>query len=697
MTLVRVVLFFLFCPSFAWAGTVLSGDHDGFTRVTVPVENINDWSLTRTETGYDLRVAAPLDLDLTRVFQRIRRDRVADVSTAGNVFSIKLACQCRATAFSFRDRFIVVDVTDESVPTPNRSGQDPFLPDAATTSELMLPITVGGPAIALDRGAIAAIAGPSIDLVGFERSLVETLAKASTRGVLTLTGAGGAQDAGTAPVMSATPDRPLQAAPGLVLRSARDVPEVAPPPDLCWSEDVFDVTMWYGDDVPFGARLAQARAVMTDGSDRFDPAAVEALARAYVYYGFGQEAIRTLELDGVQSRSRLALRTLAQVFDNIPPASETLRTQLNCPGMAPLWALAADSARPSPAEWDVNQIMQKFKTLPGHLQVLIAPRLAEGLRRIDAPDAAKLVLATGQKEALFTTEAAVVQTEILVADGDVDAARAMLFAGFSEDPNMPPDDVLRLLNMMLEDDDRVHDAMIGRLEDLIFANRNEPIANELRTALGLAYARNGDLPAALASLRAAATADGDEIMPAWTEVSKRIVETAADGSFLDFAFSGDALRPNAEVRNMIAARLLTMSLPERAAVLLAGPATGGAMGERRYLRAMAFMQMDDAAQAQIALAGIATSRAAAILAAEPWPPVEDEMDTAWRDGDWVQLSGTDDPLLQSAAILATRPPIAVDPLTPLSSGRALIADANEARATVDALLGRFQLPPPITQ
>jgi hypothetical protein len=123
------------------------------------------------------------------------------------------------------------------------------------------------------------------------------------------------------------------------------------------------------------------------------------------------------------------------------------------------------------------------------------------------------------------------------------------------------------------------------------------------------------------------------------------------------------------------------------------------MAERRYLRAQAALAAGDLAAVEPILSGITSARAnalrAAVTAARAGYPVpeadEDTRDAAaWRQGDWQDLSTSDDPLLADATALVlsdTAP--AVDADASLAESRALLSEAEDVRAVVEALLDRY--------
>jgi len=112
----------------AEAARVRSGDHGSFTRLVVELAAPADWRFGRSAGGYALDLGrADIALELGDVFRAIGRDRIADVSqdTAGRL-SLVLGCRdCHATALSYRDSWIVIDVAG-GPPPPGSPFEEPL-------------------------------------------------------------------------------------------------------------------------------------------------------------------------------------------------------------------------------------------------------------------------------------------------------------------------------------------------------------------------------------------------------------------------------------------------------------------------------------------------------------------------------------------------------------------------------------------
>ena len=755
-----VILCLLAGSAVAQEGPVRSGAHPGFTRLTLPLANGTDWRMGRTKAGYGIRIDAPLDLDLSRVYDLIDRSRLADIDATTDLLSLAIDCACHATAFVFRDRYLVIDIQDGpadpaspfegaldgdgvSVPDADRGVGAPDM--AGVPGRMVLPLAPGTAPVPVatiglraDRprpapAPVAEPADPSPALQGLEREVIDSLARAASQGLLDLAPeAVEALDHGGTAEAPAIPDDPVavpnphadapkpaaapaadshvaaqarSGTPGLLaqtsldaLQSALDAARGATGEgERCWPPQFTDLTLAEDGAEDFGRRIGRLRAAVTDDRDRADGEAVADLARGYLTFGFGEEAIQTLQIDGVTDRGRLALRAMAEVIDDLPQSGSDLAAQVGCPGSTGLWALLADGTPEVAAKIEQDQVVQQFKLLPEPVQTVLGPRLADLLRQAGRADMAELVLAPAQRMASPPVDVTLAETELAVERGDVAAATETLADLAARDTRMTPDALVRLVDLQLDQQEPVTPETLSLLEAYQFEFRGQPVVADLMRARVAALAQQSAFAQALTLLP-----DAEALLPEAdavtlrSDVTRGIAARGEEMMFLDVAFRpmGRDVAPDAQ--NAVAARLLDLGFPDRAAEVISGPAIGTVMAERRYLRATAAMDMGDPDGAAAQLAGVSTPRAQSILGiAPPDGPdaVAAEEAAAWRNGDWAALASSGDMLLQEAAALVQdEVPATPDTQTPLASGRALIEDAARTRETIDTLMSRYAPP-----
>ena len=761
----------LFCvlagTATAQQGQVLGGDHPGFTRITMPMARDVPWTVGRTDIGYGIQIDRPFALDLTRAFDLIGRNRLSDITVSDGLLSLSVDCDCHATAFLYRDAFLVVDVLDGPA-APNSPFETALGADAApriaravagptgvAPGRMVLPLAPGTAPIPVVTSAERATpprpvdilqsqdTDPAASLIGLERDVVDSLARAASQGLLELSPDANIPD----PVANAVPPMPSAEAaaaaqaspvnpeegplhqpagpdsapdqgaadhmaalivpgtPGLIAQTSLDavqaelgaINRATDGGGLCWPSRFTDLPDDGDGLADFGTRMGALRSAVTDDRDRADMEAVAALARGYLSFGFGVEAIQSLQIDGVTDRGRLALRAMAEVIDNLPQSGTDLAKQIGCPGSTALWAVLA-SARPEDvAKSDSDQVVQQFKLLPAAVQMTLGPRLADLLRLGGRSNMAELVLAPAERMVSPPLDVALAKTELALDRGDIAGATQTLSDLAAVDPRMTPDAMVQLVDLQLSQGDIVSPESVSLLEAMQFEFRGQAVAVDLMRVRVAALAQAGTFDAALRLL-----ADTEPLLPddrgmaLRSKVTSEIAARADDMMFLDVAFRSLGSDVTPDVQNSVATRLLSLGFHDRATQIIAGPAIGSIMAERRYLRATAAMSSGDPDAAAAQLAGVNTPRAQAILgisqAVGP-AAIADENAAAWRSGDWTSLASSDDSLLQDAAALVQADVSPVpDTETPLASGRALIEDAARTRVTIDTLMERFAPP-----
>lgn len=107
----------------AQQATVLSGEHNGFTRLVAPIPNGGRWTIS--QIGREVSFIVPefdRGFDISEVYRLIPRDRVQDITPQPDGFVLSLGCDCRVAPFVSQDRFVVLDITSPGVP-----GSVPFV------------------------------------------------------------------------------------------------------------------------------------------------------------------------------------------------------------------------------------------------------------------------------------------------------------------------------------------------------------------------------------------------------------------------------------------------------------------------------------------------------------------------------------------------------------------------------------------
>jgi len=124
-----LLIFMLPASAFAEAVVVVSGEHEGYTRLVLEVSPDREWKLVTEERSATLVFPAQnLEFEDEEVFARIPKTRlastVAEQQEDAAVYTMELSCDCEVGAFSYLDEYIVIDISDPPetsiIPPPAR-------------------------------------------------------------------------------------------------------------------------------------------------------------------------------------------------------------------------------------------------------------------------------------------------------------------------------------------------------------------------------------------------------------------------------------------------------------------------------------------------------------------------------------------------------------------------------------------------
>lgn len=738
--------------------TIRSGEHHRFSRLVLSIPNGTEWRLGRTEGGYRLDLGPAVGIISTAsVFDRIPRSRIADlqVPEAGRL-DIRLGCSCHADAFLWRPDRLVIDIVDgrPDPESPFEIALDPIgRPGRLTLSnpdQAILPLLFGpgedavpaaGSSLPLRMAAISGPAAPvtrpapdpaepadrprvPIDAEGetrvaeAEAALLESLSRAASQGFVSIDL--GVPQAGTErqpqvmpepmpvdPGPEVAPD--IAMSPGFTMRTALDQAlSATPAPADCAPPGYFEPAAWADPEADFAIQVARARGSLTDEAGRVDPQAVENLARLYIHFGFGREALAILAEDGLRSTERMILGQLARIVDDEPLSDAPRWRGTGCSDGAALWAALAQGDPEGLSPADIAGLARAFQALPAPLRGVLGARVSAILTEAGEIGTADALLHSAEATIRDPLPGApLAAAEIALESRGPEAAMEQLLAVVSPDARPTADEVLRLLTLAIDSGLPVPEGILPLAAALRFENRGTDMARALAIAEArvlIAQGASGDVLDLTESPDFRDPELAGQRHDLRSEAIGQLAGSLPTEAFLELAFGDLPMEASPDVANAIARRLIELGFGERASEVLRPPAQGEAMSERRYLRAEAAAISGRTAEVETHLGGLTDPRATAIramagLTDAPLSPTQgvDEAEAsaaAWRAGAWSRLDAAEDPLMRQAAIEALTPPTALTGETPLAERRAVLADSEATRALVDELLSQFTVESP---
>lgn len=724
----RVLLLLVFATISATSAVaerlvVRSGEHSNFTRLVMKLPKGADWFLRTGTSEAELTLALrDVEFDTSGVFARIPRDRLADLKqeAPGDPLRLSFGCFCEATAFVEADDYLVVDIRKSKASEPIALKLPVILP--ATQDE---PVTGAIPDI--EVASVPSVSLP-LDLPSHntqsdlshllpgqrhtEFRLLSQITRAVDQDVLDI-----APD--VVAIETEDPDRAenpiLEQALGVSeniriatvidrdLHGLSDHMSSGTPKRTCSAIDNLQLAQW-GEPDGFGKLIGDLRnRVVTEAGD-IDPDVVVELARTYVYFGFGTEALNTLALHPDPSKISWELPILAGLMDTgDADAADELTGFQHCDGPISLWSVLAQDELAQDA--NTQAITSAFARLPEHLQFQLGPRLGMVLTRAGDKVSTRAVLRILNRNLPAPKpEVSLVEAEVARLEGDHEEYQEKLETVVEDtsDSEQAP----RALIALLEDRWELRQGFSEANTELLAAHAHEFRKSELGTDLQRAYVLalglNGQFDEGFSELGELAT---DQRPASLNRILTLLAERADDVSFLKLALEHSDQRPGILARetvDLLAERLIDLGFYKQAMDLLDDPLKGRVAQNRKFLLARAALGMNLPHRAQLELLGTKGPEAARLraealeqkgeLTAAAEQLVESgQLDDAaralWLTENWEQMPDVDSDYTRAAELsINLQPPETIEIPNRLSEARNLISESENARAAIGELL-----------
>lgn len=730
-----LLIVLLTSPGAALAQTITfrSGEHPDFSRLVLDIPIGANWEVLPIQGGYRLQMADGISYDTSRAFDRIPRTRLRALvpDNGAGVLDLLLACDCVVSAFLFRPDKLVLDISDGPLPediTPPVSGTAAPAP-APEPSGASLPtiLPLGHPLGLVDVDARVRVfhrpnmSSPLPELAAevaaqsqTERLLHDTTLNATLResfsaalgiGLLaprTSDVAGpsiGARD----PSLPADPlSTSLQVPsirPGIRIETAADPVAVGLPRErlsddgtVCLDDRLFDLASW-GDERPFAEQMAELASHTVDAADTLSTDGIEMRARLFLHFGFGDEAVQLLALDGKRSVEREILVTIARILDERPQAGSTpLSGQEGCTGTVALWRILARESLGDTTDAERAAALTAHRLLPSPTRAQIGLRLSELFLDIGDPvTAARILDERGTTDIASLARAALAEAEILrQAEGPATAVEHLAALAQTE-PRLTAGGLADLIELTLAEGKPIADETLLLAESIRTEMRMHPDTQRLTIAELRALVALRRFEEAIGFATAHRESFGEELAEELIgELYEGIAEIMPDSEFLELAFSPRPVDPGARAENAIARRLLGLGFMTEAEILADRPAVGDAMAERRHLRAEIALAREDYDSVADILRGMQGPRAEDLRAQAHVLLTTDGRQTGPRP---PTASGAAPPrsteavnVLQDAAPRDIGSADEASDLPPLAAGRALLGESVGLRERALATL-----------
>jgi tetratricopeptide (TPR) repeat protein len=606
----RYLLAILFVfPTFALASTatVRSGEHGNFARFVVAMLEPGPFSSASGPLEISITMAGIDTVRLDQAFDRVKRERVTDISFTDGVLRFTKGCACTERIYAIGTNLIVVDVYDPGAQPPGAEEPAPVA-DAETAVEprplsgtlpVVVPVRQERTGVTLFRPDIRLTPAESVNtadpepLAGAqaEAQLAQDIGIALTQGVLSFDAANDRRPnpkKAVRPEGSMPPD--LGAASvgaqayirdGLAnLRTSGPIDGLARSDggsrlagigSDCSKDRNYALSDWVSDK-PFSEVIPRLRRELVLEFDAVDPAVALELARTYAAFGFGAEAISVLDLVQDVSASFEVARNIAKIIEYGTDLNEPMPiSQLECPGSMSFWTALSMERLPRDVMFDEDAAIRELNALPKTLRAVLAPELSKRLRERGSTEKASLIMrGAARTEETMSTKGQIETNELLADEMRSDAHEEPLYAMLADGAVEAPVALISFIKKQVRNGKDISPETALLAESYALQFRGTEIEKDLIAAHMIALAQSGQFREAIELLRETPLPNED-YNESIADLFSTLTKSADDVTFLKYALlplEEKQMSVEEDIRLMIAERALDLGFDKVAERLL---------------------------------------------------------------------------------------------------------------------------------
>lgn len=595
-------------PAMADTVRVLGGEHADFTRLVLHLPGDLRWSKKTAGNSVSLDFSSQKTaFDVSKAFERIRRDRVSSLVAASGVLRIGLGCQCEVSVYPTGQQMLVVDVRS----TPERQATSPSKPSivGSIKRSAINPQTQAKPQEVTKRVKTEVASPPHPQVQATERKLLEQLSRATNLGLLKLSPAPMFENTNRQTphlAKKARPDVRSNISTNIPIHSAIHAVEATPDVSYNGIECISDTNLTIADwqvGESFSKGLSKLRKELGGEITPINQNSALRMVRHYISYGFGTEAIALLQ-EMEKPKDGALLAAMAMTIDQLEgPSPMDWRGLATCEGKIALWALVSGEGYNG---LNAKSIALNFTSLPEDLQNLLGPRIAEKLLKLDAKEEADFILGNvARQQVQETAEYRFANAKSYLHEGSTVKAASEFSATVQSEAPISAEALIQLILTELEEKRPVSDETLGLLVSYTYQYQDEEIAIRLNQTLYSVRLAAGHFAEAWAMLDASNFSQ-EGLKQAATTFLKALVENAPDFEFMRYgttlADSGDEFPPRLSLA--VARRFLNLGFTELASRYLKRATSPTEQRSRRLLQAEILLATGNHLAAKAELLGL---------------------------------------------------------------------------------------------
>jgi hypothetical protein len=594
--------------AFSKPAIVQSGEHGNFSRLAITGNNLGSWQIRELPTYVEIKFPTfQGEFDLTKVFSRIDKNRLRKITVVNSALRLELACECKVSVFNAGSNLIGVDITDPITSTPTSKALQNYESPHLGASQLSFGnkvvseppnLRVHNTHLPFQNGAKPASAfskfAPGLDqldnsisfndekgqvtektnllLENLQSELLGGFSRAATRGILELETnqrdviKHASENSPSANNFQKTnSDRNYSIATS-TNRKTTALPQHLNPETPCETGHQFHITDW-SDGRPFSQQIGDASVDLYNTLGQLDIAAAVRLAQIYLFFGFGAEAQKIINIDVGIHKKRPELSAISRILENKDTDGFFL-DNIDCKPSMLFWAALSDVKKNQKLIEKASEILRQLNSLPIHLRQILAPKISAYFLNAQEQKHAIAALQSLKRTEYTIPEDVYLKSAAISYEQDKPADVLKDISEIQSNSEASAAALVLETRVKLDSGQRIGDNTRKLIQAYTPEFRGTNLGLDLERALIMSFSKSGDFSEAL---KIAGNFTGPDKPTILRAIHNDLVELSSDQNFAQSSFSEvifDTIIPDSNLAMKFANRLHSLGFHNQAAKFL---------------------------------------------------------------------------------------------------------------------------------